>query len=174
LERLAQPDLLGAVRKWQNACSLVLHIERRLKSTGDIAPGSDINSIEWDTITTLVRQRLGLLARRVPPRDVKLAIDYIHANLRSPITLLDIVDSAGVPERTLLHHFKAYRSVSPMVYVRRARFSKVRDALLSATPESTIAALAMDWGFNHLGRFSTEYRARFGETPSRTLRRHRA
>jgi hypothetical protein len=64
-ERLDQPDLLAALWNWQNARSLVLHIERRLKSTDDIGPGSDIDTLELDTITTLVRQRLGLLARRV-------------------------------------------------------------------------------------------------------------
>ena len=29
----------------------------------------------------------------------------------------------------------------------------------------------MKWGFCHLGRFAVEYRRRFGESPSQTLRR---
>ena len=33
--------------------------------------------------------------------------------------------------------------------------------------------IAMTWGFNHLGRFATDYRDRFGETPSETYRRGR-
>jgi hypothetical protein len=29
----------------------------------------------------------------------------------------------------------------------------------------------MRWGFTHMGRFSVEYRLRFGESPSQTLSR---
>jgi tetratricopeptide (TPR) repeat protein len=34
--------------------------------------------------------------------------------------------------------------------------------------------IALRWGFPHFGRFSTEYRRRYGETPSRTLKRQAA
>jgi hypothetical protein len=33
--------------------------------------------------------------------------------------------------------------------------------------------VATRWGITHLGRFACEYRNRFGESPSQTLRRHR-
>ncbi|MFP5477787.1 MAG: helix-turn-helix domain-containing protein, partial [Gammaproteobacteria bacterium] len=35
-----------------------------------------------------------------------------------------------------------------------------------------VAGVALRWGFGHLGRFSADYRARFGEYPSETVRRH--
>jgi AraC-like DNA-binding protein len=34
----------------------------------------------------------------------------------------------------------------------------------------TVAAVAHRWGFAHLGRFAYAYRARFGVSPSETLR----
>lgn len=34
----------------------------------------------------------------------------------------------------------------------------------------TVATIAARWGFPHLGRFSVDYRAVYGTTPSRTLR----
>jgi transcriptional regulator GlxA family with amidase domain len=34
-----------------------------------------------------------------------------------------------------------------------------------------VMSIAMACGFNHMGRFSTMYRQRFGESPSTTLRR---
>nr|BFE68907.1 hypothetical protein GCM10020092_022080 [Actinoplanes digitatis] len=34
----------------------------------------------------------------------------------------------------------------------------------------TVAMIANRWGFTHLGRFSTDYRAAYGTSPSRTLR----
>jgi AraC-like DNA-binding protein len=110
----------------------------------------------------------------IAPRDVKRAIDYIEAHLQAPITLADIVGAAGVPGRTLFKHFEEYRGISPMEYLRQARFAKVRQALRRCGDQGTVSDIAMSWGFTHLGRFSLEYRKRYGEPPSETLRRSRA
>src|SRR5437899_1126232 len=56
------------------------------------------------------------LERPIAPRDVKRAIDYIHAHVDAPITLADIVRASGVPGRTLFKHFNDYRGQSPMRY----------------------------------------------------------
>jgi len=109
--------------------------------------------------------------RAIAPRDVKRAIDYMEANLDSAVTLGAIVEAAGVAGRTLLKHFRDARGVSPMRYLRNARFEKVREALARAQPGESVTTIAMSWGFSHLGRFSVEYRQRFGEGPSDTLRR---
>jgi AraC-like DNA-binding protein len=107
------------------------------------------------------------------PRDVKRAIDYIEANLAAPVRLPDIVAAADVPGRTLMKHFERFRGVSPMEYLRAARFEAVRQALLDAATADNVADIATAWGFSHLGRFSAEYRKRFGEHPSETRRRSR-
>jgi AraC-like DNA-binding protein len=109
----------------------------------------------------------------VAPRDVKRAIDYIEANLAEPVTLPDIVAAADVPGRTLLKHFERFRGVSPMEYLRAARFEAVRQALQDQATTDSVADVAMAWGFSHMGRFATEYRKRFGERPSETRRRCR-
>lgn len=119
----------------------------------------------------------GALQRRekpAPPRDVKRAIDYIEANLGAAIGLPEIVAASGVPGRTLIQHFRDFKGTSPMRYLRAARYQKVRETLRRAEPEESITEIAARWGFSHLGRFSVEYRRRFGESPSGTLRRKRA
>jgi transcriptional regulator GlxA family with amidase domain len=119
-------------------------------------------------------QALQRRERRIAPRDVKRAIDYIEAHLDSGVTLEAIVEASGVAGRTLLKHFKDTKGISPMRYLCNARFEKVREALARAQPEECVTTIAMNWGFSHLGRFSVEYRRRFGERPSDTLeRRHR-
>jgi AraC-like DNA-binding protein len=115
-------------------------------------------------------------ARRAPltPRDAKRAIDYIEANLDTEIGLPEIVAACGVPGRTLIEHFREFKGTSPMRYLRSARFEKVREALAQAEPDESVTEIALRWGFTHLGRFSVEYRKRFGESPSQTLRRRNA
>jgi len=111
--------------------------------------------------------------RTIAPRDVKRAIDYMEAHLGSAVTLGAIVEASGVAGRTLFKHFRDTRGVSPMRYLCNARFEKVREALARAEPGESVTTVAMSWGFSHLGRFSVEYRRRFGESPSDTLRQRR-
>jgi AraC-like DNA-binding protein len=116
------------------------------------------------------REALRRLEKPVAPRDVRRAIDYIEAHLDTNLTISDIVRATGVAGRTLFKHFKDFKGVSPMGYARSARFRQVRQALLQADREQSVADIAARWGFAHMGRFAVEYRRRFGESPSRTLK----
>jgi transcriptional regulator GlxA family with amidase domain len=78
-----------------------------------------------------------------------------------------------VPGRTLIQHFRDFKRTSPVRYLRTARYEKVREALRQADHEESITEIAGRWGFSHMGRFAVEYRKRFGEPPSQTLRRAR-
>lgn len=111
--------------------------------------------------------------RPIAPRDVRRAVDYIEAHLTTRFTISDIVEATGVAGRTLFKHFKDFKGVSPMRYALNARFLQVRQALQRAEPEESVTDIALRWGFTHLGRFSVEYRRRFGESPSQTLGRRR-
>jgi AraC-like DNA-binding protein len=111
------------------------------------------------------------LYRPIKPRGLKRAIEYMEAHLDQAVTLADVVRASGTPGRTLFKHFKEYRGVSPMNYLRTARFQKVRDELRRSEPDNRVMDIAMRWGFEHMGWFSVEYRRRFGESPSQTLRK---
>jgi AraC-like DNA-binding protein len=113
------------------------------------------------------------LEKPIAPRDVKRAIDYIEGHLDSVVTLADLVAASRVPGRTLFKHFKEYRGVSPMRYLRAARFKRVRDELRRLEPEQSVMDVATRWGFAHMGRFAVEYRKQFGESPSQTLGKRR-
>jgi AraC-like DNA-binding protein len=115
-------------------------------------------------------EALRRLERPLAPRDVKRVIDYIEAKLDAPIGLSEIVAATGVPGRTLIKHFHDFKGTSPMRYLRSMRYEKVREALRAAEPEESITEIATRCGFSHMGRFSVEYRKRFGESPSQTLR----
>jgi AraC-like DNA-binding protein len=108
------------------------------------------------------------LEERPVLRNAQRAVDYIEANLTAPVTMEDIVRVAGVSGRALFRHFRNATGVSPMAYLRNARFARVREALRRACLEERIVDIAALWGFDHMGRFAVEYRQRFGEKPSDT------
>lgn len=110
-------------------------------------------------------------APKVVPYHVKRARDYIHANAACTITLEALASYAGCAYRTLQQGYTDAYGVPPMRYLRYLRLSRVRDALLNAEDGNTVKAVASRWGFSDLGRFAREYRDRYGELPSETLRR---
>jgi AraC-like DNA-binding protein len=107
----------------------------------------------------------------IAPASVKRAVEYMNAELGSPLGISDIAAAAGVAGRTLFKHFKDAHGASPMQYLRNARFEKVHQALLCAEHTDNVSVIALRWGFSHLGRFAVEYRQRYGEPPSQTLTR---
>ena len=92
-----------------------------------------------------------------------LAIDRVP-------TIVDICSNVGVSQCTLQYAFHAYVHMSPLAYLRMCRLNRVRDTLLVSDPRTTtVTAVAMHYGFLHLGRFSLDYKRAFDEAPSATL-----
>jgi AraC-like DNA-binding protein len=118
-------------------------------------------------------EALGRGGRPIVPRDMRRAIDYIEAHLDTAFKTADVIKATGIAGRTLFKHFKDFKGISPMRYAQNARFREVRRSLLQAEPEEGVTDIAMRWGFTHMGRFSIEYRLRYGESPSQTLKRRR-
>ena len=85
----------------------------------------------------------------------------------------DLAAQCGVAERTLNEHFRRFLETSPMSYFRRLRLSAAREALLTGKSGISVTDVAKCYEFNHLGRFSAQYRHAFGEAPSKTLSRAR-
>jgi len=61
-----------------------------------------------------------------------------------------------------------------MEFLRELRLDKARQELLRASNGATVTDIATRNGFNHVGRFAMQYRARYGESPSVTLCRKQA
>ena len=107
------------------------------------------------------------LPRSAAPRDIKRAVDYIHAYANTNPSLDVLARVADVPGRTLTAHFRDYVGEAPVTYVKRVRLQNVRHALLQ-TKDTTVAQAARAQGFAHLGRFAADYRKAFHEHPRDT------
>jgi adenylate cyclase len=108
------------------------------------------------------------------PQDVKKAIRFLRDGIGRRISVVDLVKHCGVAERTLNKHFCLFIGFPPLRYWRRLRLAAVREALLSDPSSTSVTEAAKRYGFLHFGRFSAQYRRRFGESPSTTLRHARA
>src|SRR6185503_8458611 len=99
------------------------------------------------------------------PGIVRRAERYISDNAQAPITVSDVAAHLGVSLRSLQAGFRQWRETTPNVYLRQVRLQLVRDELLRSEADANVTAVAMRHGFAHLGRFSAQYRAAFGEHP---------
>lgn len=106
----------------------------------------------------------------VAPAHVRRAEKFIQANVQETIVIEDIVEASGVPRRTLYDGFKRFRDTSPMNYLRTVRMEGAHQDLVDTACGENITHIAMKWGFSHLGRFSIEYKKRYGYSPSQTAK----
>lgn len=115
-------------------------------------------------------QRLARPTSPAVPRRLKRAIEYMHANISSSISVADIAREAGTSVRALQASFQQFKGTTPLNYLRTIRLDGARKALADDGNSLSIADLARNWGFSHMGRFAAVYYEAFGETPSETAR----
>ncbi|MEL7027716.1 MAG: AraC family transcriptional regulator [Pseudomonadota bacterium] len=104
------------------------------------------------------------------PRHVSKAYKYINANPKLPITNQELANMSGVSIRTLYSGFRKFLGMSPQAYLRNYRLDRVKEVLERADRPIHVNEIAQEWGFTHMGRFSVEFRQRFGVSPSDLLR----
>lgn len=97
--------------------------------------------------------------------------DHVEAHPDDRLSVAQVAQAIGVTTRMLEYSFADVMGVSPKDYLKMVRLNAARRALRVADPRTaTVAEIAMDHGFWHLGRFSAYYSEMFGEKPSDTLR----
>lgn len=113
----------------------------------------------------------GTAPRRVLPRHVRLAEDYLRSCPEQAITIETLAAHVGVGARTLYEGFRNFLGVSPMRYLRDLRMDRARADLLDPAQPASVTTIATRWGFFQLGRFAADYRHRYGEHPRETMAR---
>lgn len=106
------------------------------------------------------------------PKIIHRAEEYIRSHFRERITISDVIKVCQCSRKELFSSFRLSRDYTPMEFVLEQRLQAARRELLkSRTAPRAISEIAYACGFSHLGRFSKQYRRRFGELPSGTARR---
>lgn len=107
----------------------------------------------------------------VLPRSVRRALDLMQGAMERDIGIAELAAAAGLSARALQRQFRNFLGKTPHAALRDIRFECARRQLLLGAAGIKVMDVASRCGFPHFGRFSIEYRRRYGETPSQTLRR---
>ena len=105
------------------------------------------------------------------PITVRVAEEYIDANLTEQITITDLIKKCKCSRSALFLAFQTHRGYSPMEFLIERRLQRAKRIFLQDGGTQSIASVALESGFSHLGRFSQTYKKRFGESPSDTLKK---
>jgi AraC family transcriptional regulator len=98
-------------------------------------------------------------------RRLKIVVDYIEANLGSPLTLQDLATLAGVSARHFERAFRKSVGSPPHAFVLRKRVYAARDLLVNR-PTLTIAEIAHQVGFASSSHLATMFRRQVGCAPA--------
>jgi AraC-like DNA-binding protein len=106
-----------------------------------------------------------------PSNLIKDAEAFIRRNLTDPITVSDMAAATGVSERSIYYAFANHYRMSPLKFLKNERLKLARSMLQRQDGRHlSVCDVAMACGFNHLSKFSSDYRKRFGELPRETLK----
>lgn len=114
-------------------------------------------------------ERLRNLCNQYEPEYLRNILKFMKQHAHENINVDDLHRIAGVSKTKFYEEFQHYYGISPLSFLRKYRLQQIHKILSrSLIKKLSISKLAYDWGFNHLGRFSQQYRDEFGESPSET------
>ena len=98
------------------------------------------------------------------------ACEYIEINLHLKISMLDLKRHTKYSERSLQLIFKKHLNKSPFEYIEEQRLLKAYELIKQHKQSKKTTHIATEVGFRHLGRFSVNFKRRFGIHPSALAR----
>jgi len=104
------------------------------------------------------------------PRPVQRARELLNASADEPLDLVQLAEAAGIGIRALQLGFRRHFGTSISQMLLDIRLAHLNARLTGASPDERITDIAFELGFTHLSRMASAYRAKFGETPSATMR----
>jgi len=142
-----------------------------VRETGAQRPGSGalINRLAEALFIQVLR---AYLANHRPPQGFLAALDdpqvfralqYIHAEAESDLSLAGIAAAAGMSRSSLAARFKEMLGLAPMAYATQWRMLKARELL--AVPGLALADIAARVGYASEAAFSRAFSRTFQETP---------
>jgi AraC-like DNA-binding protein len=154
--------------------------ERAISSNIDFSEPAAVTAAEEEValcLTHVLERSMKVQDRHVGrpqfsrSRVIARTLQLIEANEGQPLFVDDLCRATQVSERTLRNIFHEFFGVGPMRLLKVRQLREIRAALLRADPQrDTVTRIAARYGIWDFSLFARNYKALFGESPSRTLR----
>lgn len=128
-----------------------------------------IEAVTANVLSSLPSERDGPLPSAL--KVVRQVEEYLRSRPAEPVHISQICSQLHVSRRTLHRAFHEALDIGPIAFLRHRRLCAVHTALRAPKDIRTISDIAMQFGFQNLGRFSGYYYQLLGEYPWETRRR---
>ena len=155
-------------------------VERAISANLDPNEPSAVQAVEEEVaicLTHVLERSMKVQDRHVGRpqfsrgRVIARTLQLIEANEGQPLFIDDLCRATQVSERTLRNIFHEFFGVGPMRLLKVRQLREIRAALLRADPQrDTVTRIAARFGIWDFSLFARNYKALFGESPSKTLR----
>ena len=96
---------------------------------------------------------------------------YIDEHIKQDITAEQLSRYSHLSLRSLYLLFEKNAKMTPKQYIRQKKLEHVHATLTDPTrPAPNVTAVALEYGFTHLGRFSELYKSTYGILPSESMK----
>ncbi|WP_164491707.1 helix-turn-helix domain-containing protein [Staphylospora marina] len=175
-DRLGVPETEVCFVPWGRDSStkvLVQQVEQLfLRSLCHPLSRMESDEFEWKLVSFLLSIHKGThsndwVPTAPPPIEhpsLRKGIEYLHANLSSPITLDDLCKITGISKYHLIRSFQRHVGSTPGRYLRNLRLHTA--AQLLRNRNHSITSIAFETGFHSLSAFERAFKSKFGVTPS--------
>ena len=100
-------------------------------------------------------------------------LEWIQANLHTPINLTQLEQRSGYSRRNLQLAFSQRFGCGPIQWIRRQRLDLARQHLLNPSASDSVAGISARLGFRNISAFSRDFHSVYGIRPSDVLREGR-
>lgn len=129
------------------------------------------NRVVTSKLMTILKHNVSLAPQPQTCVSFERLVQYIEENIKCDISTEELAKYANLSLRSLYLLFEKNAKTTPKNFVRQKKLEQVYATLINPTSRvSNVTAVALDYGFTHLGRFSELYKATFGILPSESLR----
>lgn len=98
-------------------------------------------------------------------------VQYIEDNIKRDISAEDLAAYSHLSLRSLYSLFEKNAKTTPKNFIRQKKLEQVYATLMDPSSRmANVTAVALDYGFTHLGRFAEFYKSTFGILPSESIK----
>lgn len=129
------------------------------------------NRVVASKLMTMFKHNVPLETPTLQSVSFERLVQYIEDNIKRDITAEELAQYSHLSLRSLYLLFEKNAKTTPRNFIRQKKLEQVYATLMDPSSRmANVTAVALDYGFTHLGRFSEFYRATFGLLPSESLK----